>query len=75
MNGDEILWKFSGRRQNLVSRSLLFVKQLFDGQHEMITVLRMYQINSDGILPTQFFEVSDTMSGEYLAVREFVSEQ
>ena len=41
----------------------------------MITVLRMYQINSDGILPTQFLEVSDTMFGEYLAVREFVSEQ
>ena len=35
----------------------------------------MYQINSDGVLPTQFFEVSDAVFGEYLAVREFVSEQ
>lgn len=35
----------------------------------------VYQINSDGILPTQFFEISDTVFGEYLAVREFMSEQ
>jgi hypothetical protein len=33
MDGNGVLWKLSDNRQNLVSGSLLFVKQLFDGQY------------------------------------------
>jgi hypothetical protein len=38
MDGNGVVWKLSDNRQNLVSGSLLFVKELFDGQYAKTTV-------------------------------------
>jgi hypothetical protein len=63
VDGNRVHRKFSGSKHDLVPRSLLSIKQLIDDEHEESSVLGAYQINLDGILPTQFFEVGYTVLG------------